>query len=144
MRVFLDTNVLLDVLVSRPPFFQAAAELWSLAGSGRIRGCISAISFDNIYFVIRKYAGRKKAREALGLLRDAYEVVPVDRRLLDQAIDSNIRDFEDAVQYYCAARAKARYLVTRNPKDFPEKGLELVSAWEFMHLVKAGDIGIRL
>ena len=75
MKVFLDTNVLLDILAKREPFYTASAEVWSLAESGAVQGCISTISFNNIYYVVRKMAGKCNADKALRILRDIF--VPV-------------------------------------------------------------------
>jgi predicted nucleic acid-binding protein len=135
MRVFVDTNVLLDVLARREPHFTDAARLWSLAESGQIRASVSSISFVNTYYVIRKASGRKKAADALRLLRDVFEPIAADSQILNQALDSRLADFEDAVQYFCALRGQADCLVTRNPDDFPKRPLPILSAAEFLALL---------
>ena len=136
MKVFVDTNILLDVLMRRRPFYAAAAQLWTRAETAQVRASVSALSLSNVYYIVRKLAGKRRAAEALRLLRDVFDVTTVDRQIVDQAIDSDIDDFEDAVQYFCALRARARYLVTRDPKGFPGEGPTPISAEEFIGLIQ--------
>lgn len=119
MKVFLDTNVLIDVLAVREPFYADSAALWTLAEEGGFKGCVSVISFTNIFYIVRKLAGLQRARTALVLLRDSFVPVECDADVLRQAIDANLNDFEDAVQYFSALRVQADCLVTRNPGHFP-------------------------
>ncbi|MBI2437267.1 MAG: PIN domain-containing protein [Lentisphaerae bacterium] len=118
MKVFLDTSVLLDILAKREPFYAASAEVWSLAESGTVQGFISAISFNNIYYVVRKTAGKRNADKALRILRDIFVPVAPDTLILNQAIDSTMNDFEDAIQFHSAIRAGADCLITRDPGHF--------------------------
>jgi len=136
VKVFVDTNILLDVLMRRRPFYAAAAQLWTRAETAQVRGSVSAFSLSNVYYIVRKLAGKRRAAEALRLLRDVFDVTTVDRQIVDQAIDSDIDDFEDAVQYFCALRAGARYLVTRDPKGFPGEGPTPISAEELVGLIE--------
>ncbi len=139
MNVFVDTNVLLDVLLKRVPYYGAAARLWTLSEVGKVKAFVSVISFNNIYYIIRKLSGKEKAVEALRLLRDVFEVVLVNNQILNQAIDIGMDDFEDAVQFFCALRSRSRYLITRIPKDFPKSGPIVVSADEFIALIQASQ-----
>jgi len=132
MNLFVDTNILLDVLANRKPFYAAAARIWSMAERSDVQAFISAISFNNIYYILRKAAGRPKAMESLRVLRDIFEVVQLDSKILNQALDAEIDDFEDAVQFYSAVRARARYLLTWNPDDFPEGTVSIITPQEFL------------
>lgn len=76
MKVFVDTNVLLDVLAQSEPFYSDAARIWSLAERGRIEGLVSAISFNNIYYIVRRASNRKSADRSLHLLRGVFSPVP--------------------------------------------------------------------
>lgn len=119
MKTFVDTNVLVDVLSKREPFYADSAAIWTLAEQGKIVGMVSAVSITNIYYVVRRLSHTKQARRALTLLRDTFQLVACDARVLNQAIDSSFKDFEDAVQYVSALQAGADALVTRNPGHFP-------------------------
>lgn len=119
MRVFVDTNVLVDVIAKRQPFYGDSAAIWTLAEQGQITGLVSTISFNNIYYVVRRLEDSRKARRALELLRDTFQVVACDQQVLNQAIEAKFKDFEDAVQYVSAVRASADCLLSRHPAYFP-------------------------
>ncbi len=135
MRVFIDTNLLLDVLAKREPFYAAAARVWTLAESGACDALVSAISFNNVFYIVRKARDPATARRALILLRDVFACVPVDQRILNQAIDSDIPDFEDAIQIYSAFHARADFLLTRNVGNFPAGVLPVLAPAEFLALI---------
>jgi predicted nucleic acid-binding protein len=133
MRVFVDTNILLDVLAKRHPFFADSAAIWTLAETGKIEGLVSAVSFTNIFYVVRKLADAKTALRMLVLLRDSFHAVACDHQIVSQAIDSGIKDFEDAVQYHSALHAGADCIVSRNPDHFPRTmDCPVVSPAEFL------------
>ena len=139
MRVFVDTNLLLDVLAKREPFYAAAARIWTLAETGACDALVSAISFNNVFYIVRKARDPATARRALVLLRDVFACVPADQRILNQAIDSDIPDFEDAIQFYSALHARADFLLTRNARDFPAAILPILAPDEFLALLAAAD-----
>jgi hypothetical protein len=122
------------VLAKRDPFYGSSAQVWSLAENGSIHGLISAISFNNIYYVVRKLRNRKTAERMMVLMRDAFDVIALDQQILGQAIDAGFKDFEDAIQHMSALRAGVACLVSRNPKDFPRKDLPVISPEEFISM----------
>ena len=132
MNVFIDTNVLLDVLANREPFYRDSVAVWTLAEQGRIRGFISALSFSNIYYIVRRLKDRRTADQAMCILRSAFAVVACDELIISQAIDAGMKDFEDAIQYFSALRAEAACLVSRNPDHFPRSMLSVVAPAEFL------------
>jgi predicted nucleic acid-binding protein len=134
MKVFVDTNVLLDVLAKREPFYSDSARVWSLAERGKIEGLVSVISFNNVYYIVRKMASRKSADRALYLMRDVFTPVPLDTQILNQAIDSDFGDFEDAIQFHSAIRSDASYLVTRDISHFPTSDFSILAPAEFLAL----------
>jgi predicted nucleic acid-binding protein len=138
MKVLVDTNVLLDVLGNREPFYAAAAEIWSLAERREIKAYISSVSFNNVYYIVRKAENRAKADKAIRILRDVFEPVAPDSQIINQAIDMGLDDFEDAVQFCSAIRVKAACLVTRDPGDFPRTaGLSILSPEEFLVILRS-------
>src|SRR3972149_3643133 len=132
MNVFIDTNILLDVLARREPFHADSAQVWTLAETGRIAGFISALSLSNLFYLMRRTKGQKPARKALGILRDIFHLVPLDVQITNQAIDSDIKDSEDAFQFFSALRAGATVLITRNPKDFSGADVAIQTPTEFL------------
>ena len=137
MKILIDTNILLDVLAKRHPFYASAARIWTLAEKSKISACVSAISFNNVYYILRKVGDRHKARKAISYLRDVFSIIAVDETILSLAMDSDIIDFEDAIQYYCARKARVRYLVTRNPSDFPKQEPVAIGADEFLAIISS-------
>jgi len=137
MKVFADTNVLIDVLARREPFYADSARVWTLAEQGRITGFISVISFNNIYYVVRRLRTRPVADRMMVLLRDTFTPVALDKQILDQAIDAGFKDLEDAIQYFSAIRASADCLVSRDVRAFPKSGLPVLTPQE---LLTAGQV----
>jgi predicted nucleic acid-binding protein len=132
MRVFVDTNVLLDVLARRDEFYDPSARIWTLAERGEIEAFISAISFNHVYYIIRKARDKTTADTAMKLLRDVFDSVAPDTRIVNQAIDSEFGDFEDALQFHSAVRCHADHIITRNPGDFPTTKPAVLTPEEFL------------
>jgi predicted nucleic acid-binding protein len=132
VNVFIDTNILLDVLARREPFYADSAEIWTLAETGRISGFASTLSLPNLNYLLRRVKGQQAARKALGILRNIFTLVPLDVQIANQAIDVDIKDFEDAIQFFSALRAGASVLITRNPKDFPAGDIAIQTPAEFL------------
>ena len=131
-RLFFDTNVLLDHLLDRGDFADDAMELWSRAESREVVGLISAISLNFVYYVVRHEADERAARCAIKGLRDVFEIVEVDAQIINQAIDSPFRDFEDGIQHACALRGKATHLITRDVAGFRPADLPVVSPQSYL------------
>jgi len=117
-RIFFDTNVLLDVLTRREPFFDHAAALWAMAERRQIDGMVSAMSLPTVYYLLRRIAGHAKATKAIKGIREVFDIVPLDREMIDQALDGGFDDLEDGIQACAAQRAEAQCIVTRDPKGF--------------------------
>ena len=139
MRVFVDTNVLLDVIANRPAFYEDSALVWTLAERGQIEALVAASSFTDVYYIVRRLANRRKAKTAIRLLLEVFRVADCGERVLVQAVDARFKDFEDAVQYFAAIEAGAEVLITRNPKDFPDESIcpvmtpsEFLAAYSFL------------
>jgi predicted nucleic acid-binding protein len=136
-KMFVDTNVLIDVLARREPFYADSAQVWTLAEQGRVTGFISVISFNNIYYVVRRLRTRVVADRMMVLLRDTFTPVALDKQILDQAIDGGFKDREDAIQYFSAIRAGVDCLVSRDARAFPKADLPIMTPHE---LLTAGQL----
>ncbi|MHC4884996.1 MAG: type II toxin-antitoxin system VapC family toxin [Planctomycetota bacterium] len=117
--VYWDTNVLLDIFLEREPFFAPAAKLWLLIEKGTLPGFASALSLTTVDFIVKRQADRTAARAAIHAVRKVFRLASTSARAVERAMDSRIRDFEDAVQYFTALEVKAGCLITRNVGDFP-------------------------
>jgi predicted nucleic acid-binding protein len=122
MKVFFDTNVLIDVLALRQLFYEDSAELWTLSERRTITGLVSVLTFTNTFYIVRRLTDLKTARRALSLIRDAFTPVACDGDIINRAIASNLGDFEDAVQYINATQIGVDCIVSRNVSHFPASG----------------------
>jgi predicted nucleic acid-binding protein len=127
VKVLLDTNIILDVALERQPFFEASEQVLAFAEQEQMTGYISASTFGDLYYVIRKNKGRESA---LGFLRKVSrfcQVATVDQSVVSMALATNFRDFEDAIQYSTAVINHLDAIVTRNPQDFAEAALRIMT-----------------
>jgi predicted nucleic acid-binding protein len=136
MIILVDTNILLDVLHDRKPFAEPAARVWKAVEEGAVTGHVSAISFNNIFYVARKRDGAAKALDALRLVRADFRIVPLDEVIIDQAFATTERDFEDAIQAAAALRIAADFIVTRNVDDFRSAGVKAITAKDLLSILQ--------
>lgn len=138
MRVLFDTNVLLDVLLGREPYIQVAAKLVALVDNGRIEGSICAAAVTTLYYVGAKDLGRKRAHKQVRTLLSVFEIAPVDRDVLQRALDDNgFSDFEDAVAHEAAHAAGMSAIVTRNGRDFARATIPVFEPLELLAAIAA-------
>jgi predicted nucleic acid-binding protein len=135
MNVFIDTNILLDVLMHRKEHLAESAAIWDCAERGKINGYISAISFNNIHYLFRRNLGAAKAKQAVIALRDTFNIVALDGKIIDQAIDADWNDFEDAIQFFSAIHCDADCIATRNQKDFKDSSISALSPKDLLALL---------
>ncbi len=132
MNILFDTNVILDVLLERAPFCQETTFLFDAVEESIINGFICANSITTIYYLINKGANKKTAQQKIKLLLELFEVAPVNRPILEDALTVKFIDFEDAVVYQSAMSVNADGLVTRNPKDFKKSKISVYSPQELL------------
>ncbi|MCC6581543.1 MAG: PIN domain-containing protein [Phycisphaeraceae bacterium] len=136
-RPLLDINILLDVLGQREPFLADAAKVWSAVETGHITGLISADSFTTVYYLLRRASNTRTALRGMRLLQGLFEVIPVDAQIISQALDSPVRDFENAIQYHCAIRGNADCIVTRDLHDYRRAELPVLAPDAFVASLEA-------
>lgn len=118
-NIFLDTNIIVDLIADRPPFSKYAIELFSLAEDNKIKLYTSSHSLATTLYLLKKYIEEKELRVILHNLLEFITIIPVDLDVLRKSLHSKHKDFEDAVQIYCASSINGmEYIVTRNIKDF--------------------------
>jgi predicted nucleic acid-binding protein len=130
--VLIDINILLDVLQMREPFYEASARLLALIETGRIKGYIAAHSITTLFYLIQKDQSSAQARANITSLLQFLEIAPVDQSTIEQALNLDYRDFEDAVQMISALQCKAEYLITRNVTDYQPALLPVVQPVDFL------------
>ena len=131
-RVFVDSDVILDVALARQPFVDANKTVLSLLENGRAVGFASSNSITNIYYVLKKTGGDKKARTFITNLLKVLSAIPIDHADLQNAIDSEFSDFEDGVQYFAALSHQCDCIVTRNTKDYGKSALDVYLPAQFL------------
>ena len=118
MKVLLDVNVVLDVLLQRHPWVSDAQEIWDAAHDGRLECCLAASSLTDIYYISQKLVGPVRARKIIGDCLNALTLLPVDQEIARLASSRPEADFEDAVQVVVAAVNGVDALVTRDQRGF--------------------------
>lgn len=132
MKVFLDANVLIDVVQNRIDFVETSSKVLQLGLDGECELCASDITFTTVSFYARKNRTQEQLYEVLQSLRDFIDVAPSGKIAIDWALQQKSKYFEDSVQYYTALRSGAEYIVSRNVRDYPYNDIPVVSPIEFL------------
>ena len=136
MKLFLDTNVVIDVIAAREPFVTDSRAIFNLCETGKAEGGISALTLCTVSYVLRKFVTPGTMRTKLREFRNVLTPIDLSVSLLDKAISSSISDFEDAVQFYTAVYSETDYIITRNVKHFPQDNIPVLTPTEFLVLTK--------
>ena len=132
MRVFIDTNVFLDLLCRRERFLGDSLKVFDLAVDGKFELLISDLSIANIKYITRKDFSVDKFYETISAFRPVFTIVPVGEDAVDKALALKAHDFEDALQYFSAVHAQADYLLTRNISDYGFASIKVMSPADFI------------
>ena len=134
-RILIDTNVLLDYLLERDPFFEDAKEVILSCINGKTKGCIAAHSIPNMFFILRKDYDAKERREILLNLCKIFDVEGIDKAKLISGLENeNFSDFEDCLQMECAKSYKADYIITRNVSDYETSEVKAIMPKDYVSL----------
>jgi predicted nucleic acid-binding protein len=133
-KVFVDTDVCLDLLSGRKPFNKTAEILFSLADNRKVKIYVSSLSFSNIDYVLRSQYSSTHSRQLIGKFKTLVNVLPVDSKTIDLAIASDFNDFEDAIQYSCAIENNLTTIITRNVKDYKKATIAILTPEAFIAL----------
>ena len=131
-RIFLDTNVILDLLGERVPFYDSIAKVATLADQKKITLIVSPLSFTTIDYVLNKYEIAESVLNKLRKFKIICEVCEVNEETIDKALNSSFKDFEDALQYFTALQANCSIIITRNGKDFKQATIPIMTAEEYL------------
>lgn len=135
MKVFVDNDVILDVLLERENF-EYSRELLTLVELKQVEAYTSPVIFTNSFYIISNVRNKKRAWSALKKIRLLFSVSRVTEKIIDLALASDFSDFEDAVQYYTALEQKVSYLITRNKKDYISTQIPIVTPQEYIAVSK--------
>ena len=137
MKVLFDTNVVLDLLIDRQPFAEAAARLFAAVEAGTISASLCGTTLTTIHYLVAKALDAERARQAVAQLLTLFDVAPITRPVLEAALESGFTDFEDAVLYQAARHAGAQAIVTRNVRDFKSAQLSVYTPEELLKVLAA-------
>jgi predicted nucleic acid-binding protein len=146
VRVLIDTNILLDFLLQREPFFQDAELLFDAIDSGLVIGCVTATTLTDIFYIAQKHTRSiEQARQAVAEILTVMTICPVDdlwsafgnRAVLESAFNSGLTDFEDAVQIFCAVTQGLEAILTRDKRGFVSSPVPVLSIGELLQQLRS-------
>lgn len=131
-RLFLDTNVVLDFLAERHPFYESVVQIMSLGELGKVSIVASALSYSTVDYFLSRAIGAEGSKDSLRKFRVISEISGVDESIIDKGLNSYFADFEDSLQYFCALQAGCSIIITRNGKDFKKSVLPAMTPDEYL------------
>ena len=131
-KVLVDTNIVIDLLTEHKEFYKPASILFTLADNKEIKLAVSSLTFANTYYLISKELNATKAKDILRKFKLLVKVLPMDDKIIDLSLNSNFKDFEDAIQYFTALENKVEIIITRNLKDFKLSKIPVMTADDYL------------
>jgi predicted nucleic acid-binding protein len=131
-KVFIDTDIALDLLSQRKPYYDAAARLFTLSDKGKLAVYISSLSFSNLNYLLSKQYSAAESRRILNSFKVLVRVLAVDDKIIELALSSKFADFEDAIQYFTAIENGINMLITRNLKDYAKAKIAVLTAETYL------------
>lgn len=135
MKILFDTNIVLDVLMDRSPHSDVAVELFSRVEEGSLIGYLCGTTITTVFYLAAKTVDAERAQEEIKKLLSLFEVAPVNRHVLESALELDFKDFEDAVLHEAACHIGADAIVTRNQKDFKKSRIPIYSSAEMVKIL---------
>lgn len=136
-KIFIDTNIVIDLLSRREPFFEEAASLFSLADKKQIELAVSALTMANTSYVLLRQMDSDNTKSILRKLRLIVNILPLNDKIIGLALNDNtLSDFEDGLQYFTAIEHEQELIITRNLKDFKNSKLPTMTAKQFIETIE--------
>ena len=136
-KLFVDTNIVIDLLARREPYYRESAALFSLADRKKTEISVSSLTMANTSYVLSRQLTTKKVKEILRKLRLVVNVLPLDDKIIGLALnDETFSDFEDGLQYFTAIENEQEIIITRNLKDYKKSRIPAMTAGQFLNLMK--------
>ena len=138
INLFLDTNVVIDFLTDRKPYSHLAGKLFDYSEKGEVKLYLSAVSYSNIYYIVKKVSSHKEAVRILTRLDEMTDIIDTTTSTIKNALGSEFKDFEDAIQYYSARlNSNINGIVTRNGGDFKHSSISILTPDEAVKFVES-------
>jgi predicted nucleic acid-binding protein len=138
MKVLLDVNVVLDVLLARQPWFADASQVWDAHRNGQITVAVAAFTIPTVFYVVRRQIDLNHAHTAVQICLSTLEIVPVLRTTLELARNLPGSDYEDNLQLACAMEAQKDGVVTRDPNGYPGATIPILTAADLLSRLRPG------
>ncbi len=135
-RLFIDTNVMLDFLGERHPFYESMAKLATLADKGKLKLVVSPISFATVNYFLTKFENHKIAKEKLRKFKILCEITKLDEHIIEKGLNVDFKDFEDSLQYFSAIESNCNIIISRNGKDFKNSYIPVMTAEEYLNSIR--------
>lgn len=137
MKLFWDTNVMLDLLGERESFYLSAAKIATLADKRKLEVIVSALSFATVSYFLTIFEGLKKTKDKLRKFKVISGICELDELLIEKGLNSDFPDFEDSLQYFSALRTECDIIITRNGRDFRKSQIPVMTPNEFLHSISS-------
>ena len=135
-KLFVDTNIVIDILARREPYFKEAATLFSMADQKQVQLAISALTIANTSYALLRQMDANQAKSILRKLRLIVSILPLNDKIVDLALNNEaMPDFEDALQYFTALENGQDVIITRNLRDFKGSRLPVLTAGQFLQTI---------
>jgi len=134
--LLVDTNIVLDLLAERKEFLIEAQELFTLSDKKEVKLYVSSLTFANTFYILSQKLKLSDARKILRKFKVLVEVLPMDDKIIDLSLESDFKDFEDAIQYHTAIENDIKIIITRNLKDFKTSKIPVLTAKSYMGLIQ--------
>ncbi|HOO85899.1 MAG TPA: PIN domain-containing protein [Prolixibacteraceae bacterium] len=131
-KLFLDTNVVIDLLGERDPFYVSAAKIATLADKGKIQIFVSALTYSTVYYLLSRFENKEIVKEKIRKFKVIAETPDLNDMIIDKGLASKFSDFEDSLQYHSAVKKECNIIITRNSKDFKESEIPVLTPDEYL------------
>ena len=137
--LFLDTNVVIDLLGEREVFYDSIAKIVSLADKGKIKLTVSALTYSTVFYVLSRFESKEIVKEKIRKFKTIAKTADLTDKIIDKGLSSKFGDFEDALQYFCALKTGSSIIITRNEKDFKLSEIPVFSPDEYLSKLRSNS-----
>lgn len=137
--LFLDTNVVIDLLGEREDFYDSIAKIVSLADKGKIKLTVSALTYSTIFYILSRFESKEIVKQKIRKFKTVAKTADLTDKIIDKGLSSKFSDFEDVLQYFCALKTGCTIIITRNEKDFKESEIPVFAPNEYLSKLKSGN-----
>jgi len=133
-KILVDTNIIVDLLSKCEEFYISASRLFTLSDNNKLNLSISSLTFANTYYILSRELKPDKVKEILRKFKLLVHVLPLNEKIIDLSLNSDFKDFEDAIQYFTAVENNLEIIITRNLKDFKLSTLPVMTAETYLKM----------